>query len=129
MKQNFSNFDFQKVYNIFNGNIFNVRINRAGNITLDLKDTSLLKGINEFAARSRHTYTFYNNPNGILIRHRCGWYVTPLNKNYKAYHIDKIEWGGELHDVYNVKYSHFENIDDAIVYFIEYLNKYHDIIC
>lgn len=125
MKQNFSNFDFKKVFNTFNGNIFNVRFNKAGNITLDVKNGSVL---NTEHPHSNHKFTFYSTPNGVLIRHISNWSVFPLNMSYKSRHIDKETWGGYTHDVYNIKYSNFENIDDAIVYFIEYLNLYHNII-
>lgn len=145
MKQNFSNFDFKKVFNIFNGSIFDVRFNKAGNISLDAKIDEL-KNINNngiFSPYGTHSpmwdkvsYVFYNYNGKILIR-AVKWFgnysnsIYPLNMNTKSRNVHQsMKYNGEVYNWtgYFVKYSYFDNIDDAIVYFIEYLNLYHNII-
>ena len=134
MKQNFSNSDVKKISNLFNGNVFNVRINKGGNIQLDVKDLSKFNLCDWWTNRS---YVFYNTPNGILIRCKSwhgstmGASIFPLNMNAKSRNVElTYECYGRMHTVkcYSIKYSTFENLDDAIVYFIEYLNLYHNII-
>lgn len=134
MKQNFSDFDVKKVSTLFNGNVFNVHLNKAGNIQLDVKDLSKFNMCDWWSNRS---YVFYNTPAGFIIRCKSwrgstlGASIFPLNMNYKSRNVEfTYEWAGKTYTShgYSIKYSTFKNLDDAIVYFIEYLNLYHNII-
>lgn len=133
---NFSDFDLKKVSNIFNGKYFTVRINKGGNIQLDVKDVSLFNKSDNYNWNKR-SYVFYKpsyRGGRIIIRslnygsdcHNNSIY--PLNMTYKSRHTDKVDYGMGPEYTYNIKYSTFDNIDDAIVYFVEYLNIYKNIL-
>lgn len=134
MKQNFSTFDFQKMFNLFNGKYFNVRFNKGGNITLDVKNLNDFNIHKSWKGRyAKRNFTFYKTKDGILIRSistsRGGWRnIFPLNMSAESRLSERYWWNDKFHWGYSVKWSNFETLDDAIVYFIFYLNKYHDII-
>lgn len=124
MKQNFSSIDFQKVFNTFDGKIFNVHFNKLGNITLDVLDEGLKSGVHRVWPRNmsqwnKVNYTFYNKDGKIFIR-------AIKEDNYCRYPYLLNMTASSREEGRN--YDTFENIDDAIVYFIEYLNIYHNII-
>ena len=134
MKKNFSDIDFQKIFNIFNGNIFNVRVNKGGNISLDVKNLSDFN-IKESVRKwyTGRSYVFYMTKDGILIRSvskckRGTSSIFPLNMNSFSRRGKRLWWDNKFYYSYSTKLSSFENVDDAIIYFIDYLYKYHNII-
>ena len=98
MKQNFSNSEFQIIKNMFKGNLFDVRFNRAGNIQLDVKDLSkfnvpMYDYEHPYGWKNR-CYVFYNTDDGILIRCKSwagslkyGASIFPLNKTAKSRNV------------------------------------------
>lgn len=115
MKSNFTNEEIGKV--VLNLNFclnLNVRVNKAGNITV----TNPLTYKNE-------KWTLYNTPDGLLWRRHnlITGYCYPLhmvNRNQLEYNKEYPKYSyWDMH-----KHCTFNSIDDAIIYFIKYFQRH-----
>lgn len=124
-----SNFTPQEIANVIYsvGNIFNVTINKAGNIKLRWK-IPFITHVN-YEGKGEKFYTFYKKHGKIIIRSmtkaQSGIFnVYPLNmKRTKA-----IGGYGDhtwTYQAYNIDDSYFNNIENALEYFETYLEKYY----
>ena len=113
------------------GTDFNVRRNRAGNITVEY-----LPEFNKCSKRGRKFWTLYYTSNdGYLWRRHTGYgYCFPLNgvgrkrlgptEKWKDSNGKTYYWYPRSFDIKNCE---FEKFFEAIVYFIKYLKKYRNI--
>ena len=109
------------------GNIFNIRINKAGNLSLRWKVP--LISANYINTNGEKFYTFYKRPEGIILRSMTKTEYGVINSyplNMKR--TKKIGGYGDhtwTYQAYDINDSYFNNIEDALEYFNKYLEKYH----
>lgn len=111
------------------GNIFNVSINKAGNIKLEWKipfETEVY-----YFGRSIKYYTIYKADNGKVIMrgmtrtsHGRIKNVYPLNMPRKKTTV-VTEYSTWTYQAYNIEDSYFNTMENAMEYFENYLQKYH----
>lgn len=142
MKNNFTKEQFEKLFNLFNGDVFTVYINKAGNIYLKVNNPEYFNAHSNPSNWggynwSQRIYGFYNYKHGYIIRSlnsfpgKYGNSIFPLNMTYKSRHTEKYYSpyysDGRGMDVYNIKYSAFPTFEKAIEYFIYYLKEYYNL--
>ena len=121
IKTNFTKQEMNRLNEVL-GSRLKVSINRAGNV----------KVVNE-AESLTHTYWGkwghgfwvlykYNNGTYLWRRHDGTGYSYPLNMKGR-----KVAPGFEYYRPYNVSMSLFNSFDEALDYFINYLNRYRNI--
>lgn len=130
MKQHFTDQEFNSINKVF-GNLFNVRFNKVGNITLEWKIPYTYSSYNRYTGKSTKTkfFTFYRpdwNEGKIIIRvvtkDNFGHYnYYPLNmKNRKRIRTKYGSWFS-----FNINNCYFNTMNEAIDYFDKYINRYH----
>lgn len=130
MKKNFTEQEFNSFNKVF-GNLFNVRFNKAGNITLEWKIPYTYSSYNGYMGKSTKTkfFTFYRpdwNDGKIILRA-----VTKDNfGNYSYYPLNmrnrkmiKYRFGSGLS--FNINDCYFNSVNEAISYFDKYILTYH----
>ena len=130
MKKNFTDQEFNTINNFF-GNLFNVRFNKAGNITLEWKIPYNYASYNRYMGKRTKTkfFTFYRpdwNDGKIIIRvvtkdefGRYNYY--PLNmKNRKRIRTKYGSWFS-----FNINNCYFDTLSEARNYFAKYIVRYH----
>ena len=129
MNNNFSDFEIANLARVLGSN-FNVRRNRAGNITVEyLPEFSGCKKPNQ------KFWTLYFTSNGTYLWRRwtSNYYCFPLHgvgrtrigeihhENYNGY---KYTW---YYRNWDIKKCEFDTYEDAVSYFVYYLRKYRNI--
>lgn len=125
-----SNFTPEEIANVIYsiGNLFNVSINRAGNIKLEWK-IPVKTNVYYYGPGIKY-YTIYKNNDGIIMRGMTKTAngeirnVYPLNmpRTTKTVVTDYSTW---TYQAYNIKDSYFNTMERAMEYFENYLTKYH----
>ena len=126
---------------------FNVRINKAGNITVS-DPTEKVSNAHQIASAFMQNYSYspkeirgywtlytYGNGKFLWRRHDGDGYCYPLNMSgrkfegevtkYRNAETGRIEYQG--YKPYNIEMSKFNTLDEALNYFINYLKKYKNI--
>lgn len=119
MKKNFTDSQFAEVKNVF-GSMFNVSINRGGNIKIMLPNAHDFWVL--YFTRNKRYLWRRHNPNGSYTS-----YCYPLNMNSRD---DLDIWPGytDSYRYYNFsRHAEFATVNEAIAYFKKYLKKYRSI--
>lgn len=121
MKKNFSDFELHLVSKVL-GPQFNVRFNKCGNITV------------KHVASSQDFWTlYYVNHNYIWRRHNEHGDCYPLHmiNRHQIGPIQKYVSCGKTYYFYqrefDIKWCEFYSFNNALEYFVNYLNKYRHI--
>ena len=129
MHNNFSDFEISNLARVL-GPDFNIRRNKAGNITVEY-----LPEFSKCGKYNKKYWTLYFTSNGTYLWRR--WtstsYCFPLhgvNRN-RIGETQKYEWNGHVSYYYrrnwDIKNCEFDTYEDAISYFVYYLRKYRNI--
>lgn len=129
MHNNFSDFEISNLARVL-GSDFNIRRNRAGNITVEY-----LPEFSKCGKWDKKYWTLYFTPNGNYLWRR--WtstsYCFPLHSvgrtrigeiHHEVYDGHKYTW---YHREWDIKKCEFDTYEDAISYFVYYLHKYRNI--
>lgn len=109
------------------GNIFNITINKAGNIKLRWK-IPFMTSVYYFGEGEKY-YTFYKKPEGIILRAMTKTESGvrnsyPLNMKRTKTTV-KGMYGDYTYQAYNINDSYFKDIESALEYFNNYIEKFH----
>lgn len=124
-----SNFTAQEIANVIYslGNIFNISINKAGNLKLRWKIP--FKSPVYYFGDGEKYYTFYKRPEGIILRGMTktkngiiNSYPLNMKRTKKVGGYGDNTW---TYQAYNINDSYFNSIEDALTYFENYIEKYH----
>ena len=124
MKNNFSNDQKILIFNTLGSKLF-VRVNRAGNIDV----------VNPNRKNEWEHFVLYFSPNKRYLWRRWfdKYYAYPLNmKGRKRIgEIHREKWGDKEFTWYqrefDIKNCEFDTVEDALDYFVNYMEKYHNI--
>ena len=121
MKKNFSDFELHLVSKVL-GPQFNVRFNKCGNITV------------EHSTPSREFWTLYYVNHNYLWRKHDGYgncYPLHMINRNRIGPVHKYVSCGKTYYCcqreFNIKWCEFYSFNNALEYFINYLNKYRHI--